>query len=192
MSRETLHDTSDERRWSEWMARAQGGDQRAYEELMTELGSEIERFVLQRFGRGGAGDLVEECVQQSLLAIHRARHSYDPSRPFRPWLLTIVRHKAIDLLRRDRMPRQRPLSEAELHTHQASGFVDDASSRLDAATVLQCLESKYRDALVLTKLEGRSIEEAASRAGVSVPAMKTRVHRGIRALQKHFLDGELM
>lgn len=188
MSRDALHDSSEEERWSEWMTRAQDGDRLAYEKLMTELVSAIEGFVLRRFGRGGTSDLVEECVQESLLAIHRARHTYDPARRFRPWLLTIVRHKAIDLLRRDRARHHSPLSEAGPGS-EAHAF-DDPSRRLDAATVLESLDPKYRSALISTKLEGRSIEEAASRAGVSVPAMKTRVHRGIRALQKHFLDEE--
>lgn len=189
MSRDAHH-ISEEERWSEWMTRAQDGDQLAYGKLMTELGSAIERFVLQRFGRGTAGDLVEECVQESLLAIHRARHTYDPARRFRPWLLTIVRHKAIDLLRRDRVRHHEPLPAADLRTSEALAF-HDPSHRLDAAAVLKRLDPKHRSALVLTKLEGCSIEEAASRAGVSVPAMKTRVHRGIRALHKHFLDTEL-
>ncbi len=75
---------TDEARWSEWMARAQGGDRAAYEKLMTELGSVIERYVLRRFGRAGGSDFAEECVQESLLAIHGARQTYDPGRPFRP------------------------------------------------------------------------------------------------------------
>jgi RNA polymerase sigma-70 factor (ECF subfamily) len=187
MSRRALHDSIEEERWSEWMVRAQAGDQLAYEKLMIEIGDTIERFVLRRFGRGPAGDLVEECVQESLLAVHRARHTYDPARRFRPWLLTIVRHKAIDLLRRDRTRRQEPLDTAELRSREDRTF-DDPQHQLDAATVLERLDPKYRTALILTKLEGCSMEEAAGRAGVSVTAMKTRVHRAIRSLQRHFLD----
>jgi DNA-directed RNA polymerase specialized sigma24 family protein len=67
---------------------------------------------------------------------------------------------------------------------------DDPSHELDAVTALEWLEPKYRSALVLTKLEGCSLEEAARRDGVSVSAMKTRVHRAIRSAQKHFLDEE--
>ncbi len=171
------------------MVRAQAGDQLAYGKLMTELGAAIERFVGHRFGRGVAGDLVEECVQESLLAIHRARHTYDPARPFRPWLLTLVRHKAIDLLRRDRGRRRRLLDAPDSSALEGRAF-DDPSHEHDAATVLERLEPKYRSALVLTKLEGCSIEEAARRDGVSVSAMKTRVHRAIRSVQKHFLAEE--
>jgi RNA polymerase sigma-70 factor (ECF subfamily) len=49
---------------------------------------------------------------------------------------------------------------------------------------LATLEPAYREALVLTKFEGYSLEEAATRAGVSTGAMKTRVHRALRTLQK--------
>ncbi len=189
MSRRAPQDRNEEERWSEWMVRAQAGDQLAYGKLMTELGAAIERFVGHRFGRGVTGDLVEECVQESLLAIHRARHTYDPARPFRPWLLTLVRHKAIDLLRRDRGRRRRLLDAPDSSALEGRAF-DDPSHEHDAATVLERLEPKYRSALVLTKLEGCSIEEAARRDGVSVSAMKTRVHRAIRSVQKHFLAEE--
>lgn len=187
MSRTSLDQAPEEARWSEWMVRAQEGDRRAYEELMTELGGAIERFLLRRFGRVGASDFVEECVQESLLAIHRARHSYDPSRRFRPWLLTIVRHKAIDLLRHGRLRLHRPLPE----DGAAFASTDDVSGRMDAATLLHRLEPKYREALILTKLEGHSLEEAAARSGVSVSAMKTRVHRAMRAVQQSLLRDDL-
>jgi RNA polymerase sigma-70 factor (ECF subfamily) len=189
MSQPTPQNHEKEKRWSEWMAHAQVGDRFAYEKLMTELGRAIERFVRHRFGRGAAGDLVEECVQESLLAIHRARHTYDPARSFRPWFLTIVRHKAIDILRRDGvrhdkfspMPDPLPLEAPAI----------DPSFQMDATTVLARLKPEYRRALILTKLEGCSLEEAARQEGVSLSAMKTRVHRAIRTVQKHFLEQEL-
>lgn len=178
MSGTRLDPASDEEaRWSEWMARAQDGDPRVYETLMTQLGGAIEQFLLRRFGSVGASDFVEECVQESLLAIHRARHSYDPRRPFRPWLLTIVRHKAIDLLRRGRLRLHAPLPD------DPAAVSSDLSERLDAVTLLHRLEPMYREALILTKLQGHSLEEAAARSGVSVSAMKTRVHRAMRALR---------
>ena len=82
--------SEDEARWSEWMARAQEGDRGAYEKLMTDLASAVEAYVRRRFGDAGASDFFEECVQESLIAIHQARHTYDPRRSFRPWFFTIV------------------------------------------------------------------------------------------------------
>ena len=162
------------------MRLALDGDREAYRKLMTELGGAIEAYLRGRFGSFGGADLVEDCVQESLLAIHRARQTWDPRRPFRPWLFTIVRHKAIDLLRRERVRRTEPIEDVDA---PAAPPVEP-SARLDGARLLEDLEPKYREALVLTKLEGYSIQDAARRAGVSVPAMKTRIHRGLKAVQK--------
>ncbi len=181
----------DEARWSECMCRAQDGDRGAYERLMVELASAIEGYLRARFREDCASDFFEDCVQESLIAIHRARHTYDPRRSFRPWLFTIVRHKAIDFLRRERVRRHTaPVEGNEEHAGVAAGPVDP-SHGLDGATLLGGLEPKYQEALVLTKLHGYSLDEAAARVGVSVPAMKSRVHRAIRAVQKSLRAEEL-
>jgi RNA polymerase sigma-70 factor (ECF subfamily) len=174
--------SEEERRWSEWMARAQGGDREAYASLMSELGSAVESFVRVRFGSLRDAAFLEDCVQESLLTVHRVRHTWDRRLPFRPWLFAIVRHKVIDLLRRravrrgEEPPREEPAHES------------DPAAGLDGARLLAGLEPAYREALVLTKLEGWSLEEAATRAGVTTGAMKTRVHRALRLLQKRLRE----
>lgn len=168
------------------MARGQAGDREAYAQLMSELGGVIEAFVRARFGAGGASDFVEECVQESLLALHRVRHTWDPRQAFRPWLFAVVRHKVIDLLRREAVRRTEPEPEEE-----KAGAQEDPADRIDSARLLAALEPVYREALVLTKLEGCSLEEAAARAGVSASAMKTRVHRAVRMVQQRLREEDL-
>jgi RNA polymerase sigma-70 factor (ECF subfamily) len=165
----------EEARWSAWMCRANAGDRDAYERLLAEIGGVMERYLRRRFG---SSDLVEECVQECLLSIHRARASYDPSRSFRSWMFAILRHKAIDLLRR-RGTRQRHETAAPRGEEVAAPAVDPGTA-LEAAEALAAIRPEYRDALILTKLQGHSLAEAARLAGVSVTAMKSRVHRGIR------------
>jgi len=151
-------------RWSQWMHRANAGDAQAYRDLLQEIGVVVERYLRRRFG---ASDFVEECVQECLLSIHRARASYDPSRSFRAWMFTIVRHKAIDTLRRRG-------TRARWETSEGDAGEAAAPANESAATL------QVREALVLTKLEGRSLNEAAKHVGVSVTAMKSRVHRAIQ------------
>lgn len=173
----------DEQRWRDWMVRATSGDADAYHALMSELAGAIEGYLRTRFGRG---PFLEDCVQESLLAIHRARASYDPRRPFRAWLFAIVRHKAIDQLRRQ---QSRNRFEGGSRDDLAAASVTaaataDPGARMDAAVLLQGLEPKYREALELTKLQGLSLEDAAQRAGTTASAMKTRVHRAVRAVRE--------
>jgi RNA polymerase sigma-70 factor (ECF subfamily) len=177
--------TEEEARWSEWMARANAGDVEAYTKLLGEIGGAMERYLRRRFGES---DFIEDCVQECLLAIHRARATYDPARRFQPWMFTIVRHKAIDMLRR-RGARYRHEAREGSGEEPAAPLADDPTITLQAAEALRGLAPEYRSALLMTKLEGHSLDEAARRAGVSVTAMKSRVHRGIKQV-RHLLAQE--
>ena len=177
---------ADERRWRDWMAQATAGDADAYQRLMSELGNAVDAYLRARFG---PAPFVEDCVQESLLAVHRARDSYDPRRPFRAWLFAIVRHKAIDQLRRQETRSRLEARGSEVAADGLAAPVDP-SAPLDVTTLLERLEPKYRQALELTKLEGHSLEEAGQRAGVSASAMKTRVHRAIRAIRAVLAEEE--
>src|SRR5210317_914665 len=101
------------------MTSAQGGGEDDYRQLLTELTHVIKYYLLSRIGQQ---HFVEDCVQESLIAIHQARHSYDPRRRFRPWLFAIVRHKTIDTLRRQRNQQklEQLQNEHELQCGQVS------------------------------------------------------------------------
>jgi RNA polymerase sigma-70 factor (ECF subfamily) len=167
----------DEQRWSMYMAAAHRGDTRLYERLLCELGSAIEGYVKSRFGRLS---FTEDCVQECLLAIHNARHTYDPARPFRPWLFAIVRNKTVDLLRRS-YASERAVTEP-LDANLAAA-PPESEREIEAGELLARLKPQFRSALTLTKVIGYSVHEAAERSGISETAMKTRVRRAIRAAQ---------
>jgi RNA polymerase sigma-70 factor (ECF subfamily) len=98
-----------------------------------------------------------------------------------------VRHKTIDLLRRRGTRRRFEAPEAAGRDQAApAASPDDA---LAATQFLSALEPAYRDALLLTKIQGRTLEEAARLQGVSTTAMKSRVHRAIRQVRR-LLDRE--
>ncbi|MBW2494064.1 MAG: sigma-70 family RNA polymerase sigma factor [Deltaproteobacteria bacterium] len=169
----------EEARWSEWMTRANAGDTEAYARLLEEIGGVMEQYLRRRFGEV---DFVEDCVQECLLAIHRARTTFDPARRFRPWMFAIVRHKAIDMLRRRGTRRRHESQEAD--PLQRAAQTTDPALALQAAEALRGLAPEQRDALLMTKYCGYSLNEAARREGVSVTAMKSRVHRGIRQIKR--------
>ena len=165
----------DEARWSDLMVQAQAGDEPAYVQLLGELAAAIRAYLLARFGVHG---VVDDCVQECLIAIHGARHSYDPSRPFRPWMFAIVRHKTIDLLRQN-ATRQRLEGNLESEATDAA-----APSSIEASRLLGALSSDHREAVLLTKFWGFSISESASRLGVSESVIKVRVHRAINKMRQ--------
>lgn len=127
-------------------------------------------------------DDVEDLVQECLLALHNQRASYDPGVPLTAWMHAIARYKLIDWLRRHARQEAllEPLDDADLlasdDDHEA-GMV-----RRDLARLLDGLPDKQRAAIVLTKLEGLSVREAAGTMAVSEADVKVSVHRGLKGL----------
>lgn len=175
-------------RWSRLMAAAQAGDARAYEELLREC-LPLLRAICRARLRDSAE--AEDAVQDTLLAIHRARGSYNPARPFRPWLVAVAERRALDRLRSRarRVGREVPEDAAG---EVASGD-RGAEAALDfqrAATALRGaveeLPTAQRTALGLTKIEDLSLAEASRRSGMSVGALKVATHRAMGALRRRF------
>lgn len=158
------------------MAAAHRGDARMYECLLRELGGAIDAYLRARFG---ALSFREDCVQECLLAIHAGRHTYDPRRPFRPWLFTIVQNKTIDLLRRSYAAPE--TLDGERDAERPGVYEPDPADELAASELFAELEQSHREALLLTKIGGYSTAEAAACAGISADAMRARVSRALRA-----------
>lgn len=170
---------SDERNLrSRWMERVQAGDGDAYRLLLDDVSAELRGFFRRR---ARDPQEVEDLLQEALLTLHRARHTYDPARPFEPWLYAIARNAAIDAYRRGRQrTRFESLADDAAPLDVAGDEPGDEPS-LDG--VLARLPDAQRDALEMVKLRGLTIEDAAARAGVSPGAMRVRIHRGYRALR---------
>ena len=175
---------ADEQRWSAWMVRAQAGDKQCYERLLTELGAVIEAYIRARFG---AIEPLEDCVQECLVTIHQARHTYDPARPLRPWLFTLVRHRTIDILRQRAQWMSIDRAGAERRDDDSS---DEHLPRLiDGIRALDQLSPDYREAVALAKYAGYTTAEAADWLGISESALKARLQRGLTAIRT-LLDKE--
>lgn len=173
--------SDDEHDWYEWMLLAQSGDAHAYNKLLASMSRAITSYVLRRFGNV---EFADDCVQESLIALHEARHTFLPGRLIRPWVFAIVRNQAIDMLRRQQR-RQRlfavDLDESSVPVPDAAPDESTDDRRETAGRVLASLPPQQKQALVFTKLMGLSTTEAALRAGISAGAMKVRVHRATRA-----------
>jgi RNA polymerase sigma-70 factor (ECF subfamily) len=175
-------------RWSALMAAAQQGDSRSYDRLLHEILPHIRSIARARL-RGSAE--VEDAVQETLLSLHALRHTYDPARPFRPWLNAVAERRAIDQLRRRGRRQGR---EEVLDDQPETAFATEATgtTRLEAEELRRAvadLPPSQRQALLLAKLEQRPLKEAAEISGLSVGALKVATHRAIAALRARF-DGD--
>ena len=162
------------------LVRGLAGDAAAYRVFLKRLSAHLRAFLRRRLS--GIPDEVEDLVQETLLAVHNQRHTYDAGQPLTAWLHAIARYKLVDLLRR----RARgdafndPLDDAiEV---LAAADDDAADARRDVAKLLDTLPDRQRLAIAHMKLTGMSVAETARLTGTSESAVKVNVHRGLKAL----------
>jgi RNA polymerase sigma-70 factor (ECF subfamily) len=162
------------------MARAQDGDRDAYRALLEDV-----RPLVLGWLRRWLGDDAElaDVYQDTLVQLHRARHTYETSRPFEPWLFALARHCAADHGRRLKRRTREVLVE---NVPEIAVAGDPARPAL--AEALRALPRQQREAFTMLKLEGLSVGAAAARAGTTPGALKVRAHRAYKAL-KAFLRG---
>ncbi|WPB87178.1 sigma-70 family RNA polymerase sigma factor [Sediminicoccus rosea] len=168
-------------RWSDLMARAQAGDARAYDMLLRECLPLLRAICRRRLSDAAE---VEDAVQDTLLTLHRVRATYDPARPFRPWVAAIAERRALD---RGRGVARGLSRHTVLEAAEHVGAEGDAEQRLDAAdlrTAVGQLPASQRTALQLTKIEALSLAEASARSGMSMGALKVATHRAIQSLRR--------
>jgi RNA polymerase sigma-70 factor (ECF subfamily) len=189
--RDTSNDASSERElnWSILMAHAQAGDARAYRRLLAEISPYLRRLAARR--HGDPAD-IEDTVQDILLTIHAIRYTYDPTRPFGPWLVAIAQRRIIDRLRRrGRLEsREAPLTaEYETLPGELANLDDEISDRCEVHEAVEHLPASQREAIRLLKLKEMTLKEAAEATGMSVTALKVATHRALNSLRKMLSRG---
>lgn len=173
-----------ENRWRALMLSAQSGDRSAYAALLSELFPVLHRFVTRRWPN--AHD-AEDVVQEILVSVHSVRQTYDPRRPFTPWLMTIAARRVADAARRryarganettvDIMPETFDGDE----TKSEQEIYDDQETLRKA---MATLPQGQREAIELIKIQGLSLNEAAKVTGKSVGSLKVGIHRAIKAMR---------
>jgi RNA polymerase sigma-70 factor (ECF subfamily) len=170
------------------MGAAQAGDRAAYTRLLREITPFI-RSLLRRHCSHRQD--IEEMVQDTLLTLHRVRQTYDPRRPFSPWLGAIVARRGIDgLRRRTRVARHETSTESEGYETfadpAANNDIEALRARDEVGELLQRLPARQREALEALKLREMSLVEASAASGQSVAALKVNTHRALKALRALF------
>jgi RNA polymerase sigma-70 factor, ECF subfamily len=172
------------------MRRYQDGDASAFGELYAVVAPRLLGYLLKM---ARSRPVAEDLLQQTLLKVHRARAAYVCGADPLPWMYAIAHRTFIDETRRSRRAIVRVGDDFDGLPEVAAGIDGETADRRDecadpelarqALAALAELPAAQREAVVLTKLDGKSVAEAAEIAGTSVGAMKVRAHRGYEALR---------
>lgn len=162
------------------------GDATAYQIFLQATAAHLRAFLRRRLSRWP--DEVEDLVQESLLAIHNQRWTYDANVPLTSWVHAIARYKWIDWLRRH--ARHDMLNEPfdDENEFFATNDAEAGEAQRDLGKLLELLPAQQREAIVHTKLDGWSVRETAVAMHMSEGAVKVAVHRGLKALASKLRD----
>lgn len=169
-----------EERLRNLLLRGNAGDKEAYQAFLKDLSSHLRGFFRRRLVQ--LPDEVEDLVQETLLAVHTHRDTYDPAQPLTAWIHAIARYKLVDMLRRrtGREALNEPLDD-QLDV-LADSDEEERNAKRDIAQLSGQLSEAQRAAIQYVKLQGLSVVETAQLTGMSESAVKVNVHRGLKAL----------
>lgn len=174
--------------WSILMTRAQEGDSQSYERLLREIASYLRSYAARWYTPPADR---EDAVQDILLTLHAIRHTFDPTRPFGPWLYAIANRRIVDRLRRRTRIRTRETQLPDGYEEwwaNPDDAMDSDSIGLDRA--ITNLPPMQQTAIRLLKLKGLSLKEAEAATGISIGSLKVATHRAIASLRKAILKGD--
>lgn len=175
-----------DRRLADLMAQAQAGDKAAYARLLRDCEPIIRRAARRA---GLAGDMIDDAIQDTLLTLHNARQTYDPTRSFTAWLTTIAQRRSIDVRRRTGRTERREVHAPLAYEGHADDTVDPARGWEDAGragqlqAAISTLTPGQREAVEEIGLRDRSLAEAAAVTGKTTGALKVNFHRAMKVLR---------
>lgn len=167
----------------ELMRLAQQGDKKAYASLLRAIAPLLKAFVLKRLNNPADAD---DVVQEILMSIHRASHTYDTDRPFKVWMFTIARYRLNDHLRSIYAKREKGRDvNLEAGAYQLShpeNVTETYENREYLDKVMASLPAKQRKIVTMMKIEGYSAQETAQKMNMSESAVKVSAHRAYKTL----------
>lgn len=158
------------------MGAALAGDRAAYHRLLSCLRPWLAAYFVKRVHR----DVVDDLVQEALMSVHAKRQTYDPARPFGPWVAAVARHRWIDYMRKNLKIATTELDESYMAPEETS----HPAARYDLERLFVFIPDAQADVIRLVKLEEKTIAEAAAQTGHSESSVKVMIHRGLKKMQK--------
>lgn len=162
------------------MRLARQGDDEAYRRLLIAVAAWLR--VVARRGLAAAGrprEDSEDIVQETLLAMHLKRDTWDETQPLEPWLRAIARHKLVDHLRRRGFTDHVDIDD---HADTLAAPSVEEGSAADMQRILAGLPERQRRIVEGISIEGRSAREIGGRLGMSEGAVRVALHRALKVL----------
>jgi RNA polymerase sigma-70 factor (ECF subfamily) len=166
------------------MRAATRGDAGSYHRLLRDLVPHLRGVARRSLARHGLSpEDLEDVVQETLLALHLKRNTWNENQPLLPWIRAIARNKMIDNLRRRSRQAHVPLDD---FSEWLAGDPGPEPNSIDAQRLVARLEGRERDIVVAISIKGETAREVGRRLGMTEGAVRVALHRALRSLAKTF------
>lgn len=174
--------------WTQLMLAAIEGDEQAYRRLLTSLAPALRAMARRGFERVGLGNAeIEDVVQETLLAIHLKRGTWDRTRSLGPWVTAIARYKLVDSLRRK--GRSTDLQIDELAETLADVAANEGTAYHDTESMLGTLNERQQEIVRAISIDGRPVRDVAEKLGMTEVAVRVSLHRSLKLLAERYRNG---
>jgi RNA polymerase sigma-70 factor (ECF subfamily) len=159
-----------------------GGDQAAYAKFLSTITPMLRRIV----GRRLAQSDVEDVVQEILISIHKARHTYDGERPIMPWLVSIASFRITDHLRKYYSQMRHQTYDIADYENILSDVTENTSDTESIEELMEDVPDKHKKILMMMHVEGYTAKEVGKQMGMNESAVKVAAHRAIKKIREKF------
>jgi RNA polymerase sigma-70 factor (ECF subfamily) len=158
------------------------GDQAAYAAFLTQITPFLRRMVARKL----ATSEVEDVVQEVLISLHKARHTYDGARPIMPWVASIVSFRVTDHLRKHYSQMRHQSVDIADYENILSDVTETVSDSESLSEMLDGVSDKHKQILTLMHVEGYTAKEVGAQLGMNESAVKVAAHRAIKKIREKF------
>ncbi len=179
----SAQDLNQKDQWQEWAIAAQGGDKRCYSKLLGELHPYIRNVIIKSLSNQ---DAAEDIAQEVLISVHKSLSSYQPDKPFKPWLMAIVNFRRTDYLRKYYAQRDDKKATTDDNPEFLEANVTNPTNigeLKDIEAALETLPKQQREIFQMIKIQGYTAQEVANQLDMNESAVKVSAHRTMKKLQ---------
>jgi RNA polymerase sigma-70 factor, ECF subfamily len=167
-------------KWEDLMVEAQKGNSKMYDTLLTEVSGYLQSYLRYKIR---AEETASDLLQEILISLHRARHTYDSQLPFKPWLFKIVQSRLIDYYRKNGKRDDYKLMSDDSYMDTLCAEAEVSQLEVIAFNnAISSLSDDQRRVLCAIKFDGKSIKEVSVEFNMSVSAVKVTAHRAYKLL----------
>jgi RNA polymerase sigma-70 factor, ECF subfamily len=164
------------------MLSALEGSQSDYAQFLTQITLILRPVVAKKITSAD----VEDVMQEILISIHKARHTYDGERPILPWILSIARFRITDYLRKHYAQMKHKTTDISELENILEDVTKDSSNSESIDDLLQDVTKQNKKILTMLHVEGYTAKEVAAKIGMKESAVKVAAHRAIKKIRAKF------